>query len=98
MQLGITEVRAPVSSEPFIGQAPMPTPQEKLLIVGWASRPSSLIVPCRIHHLHLPCRSKTFLLLRFIIVIIEEPDEVKVSSPVLKTSGTGDSLAEFNHY
>lgn len=28
--------------------------------------------------------------------IIEEPDEVKVSRPVLKTSGTGDSLAEFN--
>ena len=26
---------------------------------------------------------------------IEEPDEVKVSRPVLKTSGTGDSLAEF---
>ncbi|HEY9638188.1 MAG TPA: hypothetical protein V6D14_32645 [Coleofasciculaceae cyanobacterium] len=29
--------------------------------------------------------------------IIEEPDEVKISRPVLKTSGTGDSLAEFNH-
>lgn len=29
---------------------------------------------------------------------IEEPDEVKVSSPVLKTSGTGDGLAEFNPY
>jgi len=29
--------------------------------------------------------------------IIEEPDEVKVSRPVLKTSGTGDSLAEFNN-
>jgi hypothetical protein len=28
--------------------------------------------------------------------IIEEPCEVKVSSTVLKTSGTGDSLAEFN--
>jgi hypothetical protein len=28
--------------------------------------------------------------------VIEEPDEVKVSRPVLKTSGTGDSLAEFN--
>jgi hypothetical protein len=29
--------------------------------------------------------------------IIEEPCEVKVSSTVLKTSGTGDSLAEFNN-
>jgi retron-type reverse transcriptase len=28
--------------------------------------------------------------------IIEEPCEVKVSCTVLKTSGTGDSLAEFN--
>jgi hypothetical protein len=28
--------------------------------------------------------------------IVEEPDEVKVSRPVLKTSGAGDSLAEFN--
>src|SRR4028118_1662025 len=28
--------------------------------------------------------------------IIEEPCEVKVSRTVLKTSGTGDSLAEFN--
>ena len=28
--------------------------------------------------------------------IIEEPCEAKVSSTVLKTSGTGDSLAEFN--
>ena len=28
---------------------------------------------------------------------IEEPCEVKVSSTVLKTSGAGDSLAEFNH-
>lgn len=27
---------------------------------------------------------------------VEEPDEVKVSSPVLKTSGVGDDLAEFN--
>lgn len=27
---------------------------------------------------------------------IEEPDEVKVSCPVLKTSGVGDCLAEFN--
>jgi hypothetical protein len=27
---------------------------------------------------------------------VEEPDEAKVSSPVLKTSGAGDSLAEFN--
>jgi hypothetical protein len=27
---------------------------------------------------------------------VEEPDEVKVSSPVLKTSVVGDSLAEFN--
>jgi hypothetical protein len=26
----------------------------------------------------------------------EEPDEMKVSRPVLKTSGIGDSLAEFN--
>jgi len=30
--------------------------------------------------------------------IIEEPCEVKVSCTVLKTSGTGDSLAEFNEY
>jgi len=29
--------------------------------------------------------------------IIEEPCEVKVSRTVLKTSGTGDSLAEFNN-
>ena len=29
---------------------------------------------------------------------IEEPCEVKISSTVLKTSGTGDSLAEFNNY
>jgi hypothetical protein len=28
--------------------------------------------------------------------IIEEPCEAKVSRTVLKTSGTGDSLAEFN--
>ena len=28
--------------------------------------------------------------------IIEEPNEVKVSRSVLKTSGAGDSLAEFN--
>ncbi|MDH6078454.1 hypothetical protein NWP16_11520 [Chrysosporum ovalisporum FSS-45] len=28
--------------------------------------------------------------------IIEEPDEVKVSRPVLKTNGVGDSLVEFN--
>lgn len=28
--------------------------------------------------------------------VTEEPDEVKVSRPVLETSGTGDSLAEFN--
>ena len=28
--------------------------------------------------------------------IIEEPCEVKVSCTVLKTSGAGDSLAEFN--
>jgi len=27
---------------------------------------------------------------------IEEPDEVKVSCPVLETSGVGDCLAEFN--
>jgi hypothetical protein len=27
---------------------------------------------------------------------VEEPDEAKVSSPVLKTSGVGDNLAEFN--
>jgi len=27
---------------------------------------------------------------------IEKPDEVKVSCPVLKTSGVGDCLAEFN--
>jgi len=30
--------------------------------------------------------------------IIEEPCEVKVSRTVLKTSGTGDSLAEFNNF
>jgi len=29
--------------------------------------------------------------------IIEEPCEAKVSRTVLKTSGTGDSLAEFNY-
>jgi len=29
---------------------------------------------------------------------VEEPDEAKVSSPVLKTSGAGDSLAEFNFW
>ncbi|MEG4305691.1 transposase [Microcoleus sp. D3_18a_C4] len=29
---------------------------------------------------------------------IEEPCEVKISCTVLKTSGTGDSLAEFNNY
>ena len=29
--------------------------------------------------------------------IIEEPCEVKVSRTVLKTSGAGDSLAEFNN-
>ena len=28
--------------------------------------------------------------------IIEEPDEVKVSRPVLKTNGVGDNLVEFN--
>jgi len=28
--------------------------------------------------------------------IIEEPDEAKVSRPVLKTNGVGDSLVEFN--
>jgi putative transposase len=28
--------------------------------------------------------------------VIEEPCEVKISRTVLKTSGTGDSLAEFN--
>lgn len=28
--------------------------------------------------------------------IIEEPDEVKVSCPVLKTSGAADSPVEFN--
>jgi hypothetical protein len=27
---------------------------------------------------------------------IEEPDEVKISCPVLKTSRVGDNLAEFN--
>lgn len=27
---------------------------------------------------------------------IEEPDEVKVSRPVLKTNGVGDNLVEFN--
>ncbi|MEH2320275.1 hypothetical protein [Nostoc sp.] len=28
---------------------------------------------------------------------IEEPDEVKVSRPVLKTNGVGDNLVEFNN-
>ncbi|HAX77595.1 MAG TPA: hypothetical protein DCY88_17605 [Cyanobacteria bacterium UBA11372] len=28
--------------------------------------------------------------------IAEEPDEVKVSRPVLKTNGVGDNLVEFN--
>ncbi|WP_231866946.1 transposase [Anabaena sp. 4-3] len=30
--------------------------------------------------------------------IIEEPDEVKVSRPVLKTNGIGDNLVEFNSF
>jgi hypothetical protein len=29
-------------------------------------------------------------------LFIESPDEAKVSRPVLKTSGAGDSLTEFN--
>ncbi|MEH2092998.1 hypothetical protein [Nostoc sp.] len=28
--------------------------------------------------------------------VIEEPDEVKVSCPVLKTNGSGDRFVEFN--
>ncbi|MEH2412526.1 hypothetical protein [Nostoc sp.] len=28
--------------------------------------------------------------------IIEEPDDAKVSRPVLKTNGIGDNLVEFN--
>jgi hypothetical protein len=28
--------------------------------------------------------------------VIEEPDEVKVSRPVLKTNGSGDRFVEFN--
>jgi hypothetical protein len=30
--------------------------------------------------------------------VIEEPDEVKVSCPVLKTNGSGDRFVEFNYF
>jgi hypothetical protein len=30
--------------------------------------------------------------------VIEEPDEVKVSRPVLKTNGSGDRFVEFNNF
>ena len=44
---------------------------------------------------------ETIELSRFGVIVshqnIEEPDEVKVSRPVLKTSGRGDSSTEFNY-